>query len=124
MGLHQRDLVMKTEIIDGRRVWAKKSIDVILGGDKYRDSQMHFYYVRKLLWDSLKEAGFKENEGATKKNHLTMDYASEGWFCSVHLLYLEDDAKVMFIVGLDMHPVEDLVNLWDYIRSSLLSQRL
>ena len=70
MGLHQRDLVMKTEIIDGRRVWAKKSIDVILGGDKYRDSQMHFYYVRKLLWDSLKKLVLKRMRERLKKTTL------------------------------------------------------
>ena len=63
---------MKTEIIDGRRVWTKKSIDVILGGDQYRDSEMHFHFVKRLLWKGLKEAGFKEKEGATKKNHLTI----------------------------------------------------
>jgi hypothetical protein len=114
---------MKTELRDGQRVWTKESIELILTGYKYKGkAHIHYQQIKMLFWKGLGEAGFEQKKGVAKKDHFTMVYESEKWFCSVHLLYLKDEAKVVFIIGLKMHPVEDLVYLWDYIRSSWSSR--
>jgi len=113
---------MKTELRDGQRVWTKESIETILKSYLGEHPYINYQKVKVLLHEGLEEAGFEQKKGVAKENHFTMVYESEKWFCSVHLLYLKDEAKVVFIIGLKMHPVEDLVYLWDYIRASWSSR--
>lgn len=107
---------MKTEIKDGQRVWTKESIEVIL--DTNKPSRVKYHELKMLLFKGLGEVGFEQPSGVRNKSHFTMTFERKDWVCGVHLVHLEQEDEIAFILGFKMHPVEDLVCLWDLIRAS------
>lgn len=109
---------MKTELRDGERVWTKDSIEVILEG--YQPHQMisddYWSRLGSVFRGGLIEAGFTE-QGVPLKNKISLHLKTQGWFCPIHLLRL-DDGHIVFLFDLNQHPVRDLIYLWDKIRMS------
>ena len=107
---------MNTEIRDGQRVWTKEAIGVILEGYNQDRPEDYWEKISQVLEGGLLEAGFTSTTKATK-NKRSFSLETGAWVCYIHLLQL-DDGTIRFLVGLSHYPVEDLIYLWDYIRSS------
>ena len=107
----------KTELRDGRGVWTKDSIEIILRGYdiRYSESIDHWESIKELVTCGLTEANF---EVLGSGSYIVRFLLEKGtWMCSVRL-WRSDEGQIAFKVRDDRYAGVDLIHLWDYIRET------
>ena len=113
---------MRTEIKDGQRVWSKDSIETILKCS-YKEGlsdKRAFQEMSGLISEAMKEIGVYQQENLDRL--VSWEIKTDKWCCSIKLIKPIDSA-CFILIDLDKYEIEDLIYLWDNIRSSWLSRQ-
>lgn len=114
-----------TEIRDGKRVWTQEAIETILECAYETELSEEGIYraIKGVLIRAFDEIGITPSTNHTMNESLVFwDIKAEGWSCHVKLLK-PADSSCLILIDLDKYGVEDLVYLWDNIRSSWSSKK-